>query len=60
MGMGKMLVETIMCIEREERRLEDFHPFAIFLDTIHRWRGGEAFIIAFGINMHGAKRPLGF
>jgi putative transposase len=44
--------------EFKERRLEDFHPFAIFLDTIHR--GGEAFIVALGIDMHGEKRPLGF
>lgn len=42
----------------KERRLEDFHPFAIFLDTIHR--GGEAFIVALGIDKSGEKRSLGF
>lgn len=41
-----------------ERSLKDFHCFALFLDTIHR--GGEAFIIALGIDVLGRKRVLGF
>ena len=44
--------------EFQERNLEDFKPFAIFLDTIHR--GGEAFIIALGIDLKGQKLALGF
>lgn len=44
--------------EFRERRLEDFHVFALFLDTIHR--GGQAFIVALGIDLSGHKRPLGF
>jgi len=44
--------------EFKERDLSDFHPFAIFLDTVHR--GGEAFIVALGIDVKGEKRPLGF
>lgn len=44
--------------EFKERSLEAFKPFAIFLDTIHR--GGEAFIIALGIDTAGQKMPLGF
>lgn len=42
----------------KERRLEDFKPFAIFIDTIHR--GGEAFLVALGIDMVGEKKALGF
>lgn len=44
--------------EFKERSLSDFRAFAIFLDTIHR--GGEAFIIALGINTAGQKKVLGF
>jgi len=44
--------------EFRERSLKDFHCFALFLDTIHR--GGEAFIIALGLDVHGRKRVLGF
>ncbi len=44
--------------EFRERSLKDFHCFAIFLDTIHR--GGEAFIIALGLDVCGRKRVLGF
>jgi putative transposase len=44
--------------EFKERSLSDFVPFAIFLDTIHR--GGEAFIVALGLNTTGIKMPLGF
>ena len=41
-----------------ERDLSDFKPFAIFVDTIHR--GGEAFMVALGIEVGGKKRALGF
>lgn len=42
----------------KERSLTAFVPFAIFLDTVHR--GGEAFIVALGIDMSGEKVVLGF
>ena len=41
-----------------ERSLKDFTPFAVFLDTIHR--GGDAFVVALGIDRAGQKRVLGF
>lgn len=41
-----------------ERRLDDFHVFAMFLDTVHR--GGQAFVVALGIDQEGSKVPLGF
>lgn len=41
-----------------ERSLAEFRPFAVFIDTIHR--GGEAFIVALGIDLGGNKLPLGF
>jgi transposase-like protein len=44
--------------EFKERSLSGFVPFAIFLDTIHR--GGEAFIVALGLDTSGIKKPLGF
>lgn len=44
--------------EFKERRLDDFQVFAMFLDTVHR--GGQAFIVALGIDVLGIKRPLGF
>jgi len=44
--------------EFRERSLKDVHCFAVFLDTIHR--GGEAFIIALGLDVSGRKRVLGF
>lgn len=44
--------------EFKERSLSAFVPFAIFLDTIHR--GGEAFIVALGLDTMGVKMPLGF
>ncbi|MDA8090664.1 MAG: transposase, partial [Nitrospiraceae bacterium] len=44
--------------EFKERKLSSFVPFAIFLDTIHR--GGEAFIVALGLDVKGKKMPLGF
>jgi transposase-like protein len=42
----------------KERSLADFKPFAVFVDTIHR--GGEAFLVALGVDMAGEKRALGF
>ena len=44
--------------EFKERSLSEFVPFTIFLDTIHR--GGEAFIVALGLDTSGIKKPLGF
>jgi putative transposase len=44
--------------EFKERPLTGFIPFAIFLDTVHR--GGEAFVVALGINTSGEKMALGF
>jgi putative transposase len=44
--------------EFKERSLAAFVPFAIFLDTVHR--GGEAFVVALGINTSGEKTALGF
>ncbi len=44
--------------EFRERSLEGYVPFAIFLDTVHR--GGEAFVVALGINTLGEKMSLGF
>ena len=42
----------------KERSLVDFKPFALFVDTIHR--GGEAFLVALGVNIAGEKMALGF
>jgi transposase-like protein len=44
--------------EFRERRLEDFAPLALFLDTVHR--GGMAFVVGLGIDIQGQKRVLGF
>jgi len=44
--------------EFRERRLEDFAPLAVFLDTVHR--GGTAFVVALGLDTSGQKRALGF
>jgi transposase-like protein len=44
--------------EFRERRLDDFEPFAMFIDSVHR--GGNVFIVALGVNMRGEKRTLGF
>ena len=44
--------------EFKERSLSSFDPFAIFLDTVHR--GGEAFIVALGLDIAGKKQALGF
>ena len=42
----------------QERSLSEFMPFALFLDTI--LRGGEAFLIALGMDVSGEKMTLGF
>jgi len=42
----------------KERSQTDCKSFALFLDTLHR--GGEAFIVALGIDLEGHKRVLGF
>jgi len=59
-AVSRHLVEatTEKLKEFKERDLSDFKPFAVFLDTVHR--GGEAFIVALGIDYEGFKRPLGF
>lgn len=44
--------------EFKERPLIDFDLFSLFLDTIHR--GGEAFLVALGIDKQGNKKALGF
>lgn len=44
--------------EFQTRSLIDFKPFVLFLDTIHR--GGEAFLVALGIDIKGEKMALGF
>lgn len=42
----------------QKRSLAEFTPFALFLDTIHR--GGEAFLVALGVDVSGQKMALGF
>lgn len=44
--------------EFQERDLTGFRGFGVFLDTIHR--GGEAFVVALGIDTLGEKQALGF
>ncbi|MDF0651145.1 MAG: IS256 family transposase [Nitrospira sp.] len=44
--------------EFQQRSLADCAPFAVFLDTIHR--GGEAFLVALGVDRSGEKIALGF
>ena len=41
-----------------ERHLEKFDLFAMFLDTVHR--GGDAFVVALGVDLQGTKQVLGF
>ena len=59
-AISQHLVEATTAKLREfkERDLSDFQPFAVFLDTVHR--GGEAFVVALGIDQRGYKRALGF
>ena len=40
------------------RDLSAFDPFAMMIDSIHR--GGEAFLVALGIDKEGYKKVLGF
>jgi len=42
----------------QKRSLAAYTPFALFLDTIHR--GGEAFLVALGVDLSGEKMALGF
>ena len=35
----------------QERSLEDFSLFAMYLDTVHR--GGQAFVVALGVDLEG-------
>jgi putative transposase len=42
----------------KERRFDELALFAVFLDTVHR--GGQAFIVALGIDAEGTKTSLGF
>jgi putative transposase len=59
-AVSKKVVEVTAKKLREfqERSLTDFKPFALFLDTIHR--GGDAFLVALGVNLNGEKMALGF
>ncbi len=55
----KMVTLTAQKLQAfQERSLVAFQPFAIFLDTIHR--GGEAFLVALGVDVNGQKMALGF
>ena len=42
----------------KEKDLADLNVFAVFIDTIHR--GGDAFMVALGIDKEGIKHVLGF
>lgn len=42
----------------QTRSLAECTPFALFLDTVHR--GGEAFLVALGVDLSGEKMALGF
>ena len=42
----------------QTRSLATYTPFALFLDTVHR--GGEAFLVALGVDLNGVKMALGF
>lgn len=44
--------------EFRNRDLKGFTAFTVFLDTIHR--GGQAFLVALGLDQDGTKMPLGF
>ncbi len=59
-SVSRHLVEATAAKLKEfrERSLKDVHCFALFLDTIHR--GGEAFVIALGLDVSGRKQVLGF
>lgn len=59
-SVSRMVIELTTKKLKEfcERSLTEFKPFAIFLDTIHR--GGEAFVVALGVDVFGEKIALGF
>jgi len=59
-SVSRHLVEATskQLMEFKERLLDNINIFAVFLDTIHR--GGQAFIVALGIDMTGEKICLGF
>lgn len=59
-SVSRHLIEATAAKLKEfrERSLKDVHCFALFIDTIHR--GGEAFIIALGLDVCGRKQVLGF
>ena len=42
----------------QKRSLAEYTPFALFRDTVHR--GGEAFLVALGVDLSGEKMALGF
>ena len=55
----KMVAVTAQNLKAfQERSLAACTPFALFLDTIHR--GGEAFLVALGVDVSGQKMALGF
>lgn len=59
-SVSRHLVEATakQLVQFRERRFDDFQVFALFLDTVHR--GGQAFVVALGIDLEGIKVPLGF
>lgn len=59
-SVSRHLVEATskQLAEFKERRLDDLRLFAMYLDTVHR--GGQAFVVALGIDVEGVKIPLGF
>lgn len=59
-AVSRHLIEATAAKLKEfrERSLKEVQCFAVFLDTIHR--GGEAFIIALGLDVSGRKQVLGF
>jgi len=59
-SVSRHLVEATskQLMDFKERLIDNINVFAVFLDTIHR--GGQAFIVALGIDMTGSKHCLGF
>jgi transposase-like protein len=59
-SVSRHLIEatTKQLMQFKERLLDNIDPFAVFLDTVHR--GGQAFIVALGIDVTGTKHCLGF
>ena len=58
-SVSRHLVEATAkrLVQFRERRFDDVQVFALFLDTVHR--GGQAFVVALGIDLEGIKVPLG-